>query len=188
MKSAIKKAIVTTLLGLSLGFVGMGSARAAEFTPKDVAELAEEIELSYQPEAIDCQIAGKIASKGYFWAVNQKHDISPERAAMEATFEVLRTDLGVMDKSDYIDKENLRKGLEEIRETYEGFFLLGADFGNGVVEVNGKDIKARKFYSTQKERREAARKFDNDALCEGFKERNKLVDMVALYRLAAGKF
>lgn len=180
----IKKAIKTAIMGLSLGFVVMGSARAYEITPEDVKDYAAEMpELSYQLAAIDCNDAAvKVGAMGAWWAMQQKSDVrkDPKRMAMYSTFEVLEL-TSKMDllNHEYIDSDNLKKGAEEVLETYKGLFIEGAVFG---AQANKK--------MSLKEKREEAKTIGQmmGAFCKNYKEHDRLKIFIAEYRVCAGEF
>lgn len=177
----IKKAIKTAIMGLSLGLFAAGSAQA--FTAEDVREYAAEMpELSYQLAALDCSKAGDFAARGAWWAMHEKWDVrkDPKRMAMYSTFEVLELmKMGDFADNEYIDRDNPRQNIDEILETYRGFFLEGAAMG---AEVNKK--------LSEKEKRAEARSIGNDGrkICLHAKENNRLKEFNAIYKLAAGEF
>lgn len=180
----VKKAIKTAIIGLSLGFVVMGSARAYEITPEDIKDYADEMpELSYQLPAIDCNDAAvKVGAMGAWWAIQQKSDVrnDPKRMAMYSTFEVLEL-ISKMDllNHEYIDSDNLKKGAEEVLETYKGMFIEGAVFG---AQANKK--------MSLKEKREEAKTIGQmmGAFCKHYKENGRLKIFIAGYRVCAGEF
>ena len=182
MNTKIKNTIKAVVL--ALGLCAVGSAQA--FTAKDVKEYAAEMpELSYQLAALDCSKAGDFAARGAWWAIHEKWDVrkDPKRMAMYSTFEVLEVmKMGDFADNEYIDRDNPRQNIEEILETYRGFFLEGAAMG---AEVN----KHKKGLS-EKEKRAEARSIgvEGREICLDAKEHDRLKEFNAIYKLAAGEF
>lgn len=181
MKTTIKNTIKAVVLALGLFAVG---ANAYEITPEDVKDYAAEMpELSYQQDAIDCNDAAvKIGAMGAWWAIQQKRDVrkNPKIMAMQSTFGVLEL-TSKMDllNFEYIDSDNLKKGSEEVLETYKGLFLEGAFMG---AQVN-KKLSLKK---TREEAKEIAGYVGD--ICKEFKEKDDLKLFIADYRLSNGEF
>lgn len=183
MNTKIKNTIKAVVL--ALGLCAVGNASAYEITPEDVKDYAAEMpELSYQLAAIDCNDAAvKVGAMGAWWAIQQKSDVrkDPKRMAMYSTFEVLEL-TSKMDllNHEYIDSDNLKKGAEEVLETYKGMFIEGAVFG---AQVNKK--------LSLKEKREEAKTIGQmmGAFCKHYKEKNgDLKIFIAGYRVSNGEF
>ena len=183
MNTKIKNTIKAVVL--ALGLCAVGNASADKITPQDVKDYAAEMpELSYQLAAIDCNDAAvKISAMGAWWAIQQKSDVrkDPKRMAMYSTFEVLEL-TSKMDllNHEYIDSDNLKKGAEEVLETYKGMFIEGAVFG---AQVNKK--------LSLKEKREEAKTIGQmmGAFCKHYKEKNgDLKIFIAGYRVSNGEF
>lgn len=179
----MKGAIKAVVLGLGLSMFAMG-ANADKITPEDVKDYAAEMpELSYQLPAIDCNDAAvKVGAMGAWWAIQQKSDVrnDPKRMAMYSTFEVLEL-TSKMDllNFEYIDSDNLKKGSEEVLETYQGLFIEGAVFG---AQVNKK--------LSLKEKREEAKTIGQmmGVFCKKAKEEGRLKLFIAGYRVSNGEF
>lgn len=181
MKTTIKNTIKAVVL--ALGLCAVGSANAYEITADDIKDYADEMpELSYQPQAIDCDAAVKIGTMGAWWAIQQKWDVrkNPKIMAMQSTFGVLEL-AKKMDllNFEYIDSDNLKKGSEEVLETYKGMFIEGAFAG---AQVNKK-------LSLKKAREEAKTAgWGVGEFCKVFKEDGDLKLFIAVYRLDNGEF
>lgn len=192
MSGKIKNALPAAILALFAT-----GAQAAAYTYEDVKEYAEEMpELSYQPEAIDCEIAGKMAAKGAWLVLNEKYPHSSEWLAMEAKFEVLKIGMDGYN-GEYVDKENPRKGIEEILDTYKGFFINGAAEANvTTIKKEGdkykiwRDGKGAKNASL-KEKRILATKYHyhyGKHYCEEAKKDGTLKEFIARTKLAGNEF
>lgn len=191
----IKKAIKTAIMGLSLGFVVMGSAHAqtreqavADFDAAVNAYVAELGELNYQPETIDCEIAGKLASAGAWWTMTEAYDLSDASIALQAEFAVHSNDK-VM--SDIINNFNSprEKGAQELADTYKGFFFTGvgaviSDYRKAPVEFENMGVK-------EKRGRAKITGIQVKGFCERVKaekDEQKFKYMIGGYRVAAGEF
>lgn len=183
MKTTIKNTIKAVVL--ALGLCAVGNASAYEITPEDVKDYTAEMpELSYQLAAIDCNDAAvKISTMGAWWAIQQKWDVrkDPKIMAMQSTFGVLEL-ASKMDllNFEYIDSDNLKKGSEEVLETYKGMFIVGAYDG---AQVNKK--------LSLKKTREKAKEIGwaNGEFCKAFGETDgNLKIFIAYYRLHNGEF
>lgn len=126
----IKKAIKTAIIGLSLGFVVMGSARAQDDIQDYInaygAQAAEMPELSYQPEMLDCGIVEKMAARGALWLMMNNAYVSEEYLIAEAEITVDANDDVINSIVNHFD-DPFAKGAQELSATYKFFFMAGAD-------------------------------------------------------------
>lgn len=193
MKSAIKKAIVTTLLGLSLGFVGMGSAQAQDDVQdyKDAfdAYAAEMPELSYQPGMLDCRIAEKMAAKGALWVMMNPAYVSNESLVAEAEITVGTNDDVINNMMNHFDNP-LAKGAQEMSDTYKAFFIGGAGIEIGDYQREPRDYN--KMGVKEKRGRAKLISIQLKTNCERAKKeeggQRYLKFMIAGYRVTAGEF
>lgn len=193
MKSAIKKAIVTTLLGISLGFVGMGSAQAQDdlqdYMDAYRAYAAEMPELSYQPEIIDCGIVEKMAAKGALWVMMNPAYVTEESLVAEAEITVGTNDDVVSNMIDHFDNP-LAKGAQEMSDTYKSFFIGGA--GLEIADYQREPRDYDKMGIKEKRGRAKLIGIQIKTKCESAKKeewgQQYLKLTVAAYRVMKGEF
>lgn len=188
MKTKIKNAIAAAILALFAT-----GAQASAFTIEDAKEYATELpKLSYQAEAIDCEMANKVGAIGAWWAANEEYDVrkDPRRVAMHATFEILEFNAKAnLLNLEYVDPENMKKGGQEILDTYEGFFIEAVLFG---PKINKK--------LSLKEKRAAAKEVGNSVAVDCWAMQHYQANgehtekhpdfrlMLAVKKIAAGDF
>ncbi len=189
MKSAIKKAIVTTLLGLSLGFVGMGSARAQDYADNLQAYLADTPDLSYQIEMVDCGIAEKMAAKGAWWVMMNPNYVADETIAVEAELTVVADDEITSSIINNFDRP-LSKGAQELRNTYKGFFVAGA--GGEISDYRKEPRNYNEMGAKEKRGRAKIIGIQVKTVCERAKKaeggQEFFKGMLAGYKMVAGEF
>ncbi|EHD1126627.1 hypothetical protein JR736_004593 [Escherichia coli] len=169
--------------------LAMVAGNAQAITTEEMNEamkdyVAEMPELSYQPDAIDCKIAKRLAMEGDIEAIDAFSDVREHTDLMAMMAEggtiplVMDFDFrGRVEK--YLKNE---KGFDEVMATYKGFYLQGA--------WAGAAQKQRVKNLTLKEKRDHAKAVGEfiEQKCEGYKENGELKKPIALFKVSAGKF
>lgn len=169
--------------------LAMVAGNAQAITTEEIQEAmqdyaAEMPELSYQPEAIDCKIAKKLAQEGSLQAMDAYTDVREHPASMSILAEggtislVMDFDFrGNVEK--YLKSE---KGFDEVMATYKGFYLQGV--------WGGASYKQKVAKPTLKDKRNHAKAIGKvvEQKCEGYKENGDLKKPIALFKVATGEF
>lgn len=191
MKTKIKNAIVTTLLGLSLGFVGMGSVRAAlVITEQDIKDHMETMQVYYQAEDIDCKIWGKMFTKGIIEGNEKfKHGIRVHKdleiVAMKAKSEFYNKYAGEVVKSGASKGYSMER-VDQIRDVYIGTYIGGANMESRISSEKGR--VGKNYNSIAKKRAEADHWFN---FCVKIKEEHPVMlfnEWLAMAQLAEEDF
>lgn len=172
--------------------LAMVAGDAQAITVEEMREAVEDYraempELSYQPDAIDCKIAERLAMEGSIEAMDAFSDVREHTDLMAMMAEGGTISLA-MDfdwrghVKQFLDRGNPEKGFDEVMATYKGFYLQGAWAGAA------QKMRVGKF--TLKEKRDYAKKVGKvvGGNCESYKEEDTLNKAVALYKVSAGEF
>lgn len=172
--------------------LAMVAGNAQAITTEEMNEamkdyVAEMPELSYQPDAIDCKIAKRLAMEGDIEAIDAFSDVREHTDLMAMMAEGGTISLA-MDfdwrghVKQFLDRGNPEKGFDEVMATYKGFYLQGA--------WAGAAQKQRVKNLTLKEKRDHAKDVGEfiEQKCESYKENGELKKPIALFKVSAGKF